>query len=105
MVAFGARVPVRGVVSLSGFMGPEDLERIEKRMGEIVKANTPFVRSEIARDEALQTFSAKGECYKAELVEAIRTARTEAYTYSYEQAQQLLAERDGAPDDSRARHG
>ncbi len=27
MVAFGARVPVRGVVSLSGFMGPEDLAR------------------------------------------------------------------------------
>ena len=27
MVAFGARVPVRGVVSLSGFMGEEDLAR------------------------------------------------------------------------------
>jgi acetyl esterase/lipase len=27
MVAFGARVPVRGVVSLSGFIGPDDLER------------------------------------------------------------------------------
>jgi dienelactone hydrolase len=27
MVAFGARVPVRGVVSLSGFMGPDDLAR------------------------------------------------------------------------------
>ncbi len=27
MVAFGARVPVRGVVSLSGFMGEEDLDR------------------------------------------------------------------------------
>ncbi len=27
MVAFGARVPVRGVVSLSGFIGPDDLTR------------------------------------------------------------------------------
>jgi dienelactone hydrolase len=27
MVAFGARVPIRGVVSLSGFMGPDDLVR------------------------------------------------------------------------------
>lgn len=27
MVAFGARVPVRGVVSLSGFIGPDDLDR------------------------------------------------------------------------------
>ena len=27
LVAYGARVPVRGVVSLSGFMGPDDLTR------------------------------------------------------------------------------
>src|SRR5512139_1566023 len=51
---------------------PEDLERIEKRMAEIVKANTPFVRSELPREEALRSFREKGEIYKAELVEAIQ---------------------------------
>ena len=50
---------------------PEDLERIEKRMAEIIKANTPFVRSEMPRDEALSSFREKGEVYKAELIEAI----------------------------------
>ena len=50
---------------------PEDLARIEKRMAEIVKANAPFVRSEMQRDEALKTFRDKGEIYKAELIEAI----------------------------------
>jgi len=50
---------------------PEDLERIEKRMAEIVKANTPFVRSEMTRDAALISFREKGEVYKAELIEAI----------------------------------
>src|SRR5690349_7102500 len=35
---------------------PEDLEAIEKRMGEVVKAGYPFVREEVSRAEALQRF-------------------------------------------------
>jgi len=58
---------------------PEDLERIEKRMAEIVKANTPFVRSELAREEALRTFREKGEVYKAELIEAIPDQAVSVY--------------------------
>jgi len=58
---------------------PEDLERIEKRMAEIIKANTPFVRSEIARDEALSAFRDKGERYKAELIEAIHDPTVSIY--------------------------
>jgi len=58
---------------------PEDLERIEKRMAEIVKANTPFVRSEMARDEALSAFREKGELYKAELIEAIHDPTVSIY--------------------------
>jgi len=58
---------------------PEDLERIEKRMAEIVKANTPFVRSEMARDEALSSFRVKGELYKAELIEAIHDPSVSLY--------------------------
>ncbi len=58
---------------------PEDLERIEKRMAEIVKANTPFVRSEQGRDEALRAFREKGEVYKAELIEAIQDPTVSLY--------------------------
>ena len=36
--------------------GPEDLEAIEKRMGEVVKADYPFVREEVSRVEAKQRF-------------------------------------------------
>ena len=36
--------------------GPEDLEAIEKRMGEVVKADYPFVREEVSRAEAKQRF-------------------------------------------------
>ncbi len=58
---------------------PEDLERIEKRMAEIIKANTPFVRSEMARDEALSAFRDKGEIYKVELIEAIHDPTVSIY--------------------------
>src|SRR6059036_2893956 len=43
---------------------PEDLERIEARMREIVAANQPFEYSETTRDEARRRFEAAGEKYK-----------------------------------------
>ncbi len=48
---------------------PEDLSTIEKRMQEIIKANAPFVRQELSRDEAIALFKEKGESYKVELIE------------------------------------
>jgi threonyl-tRNA synthetase len=50
---------------------PEDLERIEKGIAEEIKADRPFVREEIAMDEALRLFEAKGESYKVEIVRDI----------------------------------
>ncbi len=50
---------------------PEDLEKIEKRMAELVKADIPVERSVMGRDEAVAFFKGKGEAYKAELIEAI----------------------------------
>lgn len=47
---------------------PEDLEKIEKRMKELVDSNSPFVRREISRDEAIRLFGEKGEKYKVELL-------------------------------------
>jgi threonyl-tRNA synthetase len=48
---------------------PQDLERIEKRMAEIIDENLPFLREEVTKEEALKTFNGKGESYKAEHLE------------------------------------
>ncbi|MGH2694665.1 MAG: aminoacyl--tRNA ligase-related protein, partial [Actinomycetota bacterium] len=48
---------------------PEDLERIEAEMREIVKANQRFERAELERDEALELFS--DQPYKVEIIEGV----------------------------------
>jgi threonyl-tRNA synthetase len=48
---------------------PSDLEKIEKRMREIVAADCPFVRQEMSRAEAIVVFQEKDEPYKVELIQ------------------------------------
>ncbi len=48
---------------------PDDLEKIEAKMREIVKRDDAFVREEWDRDEAVKHFKDSGEKYKAELIE------------------------------------
>jgi threonyl-tRNA synthetase len=50
---------------------PEDLERIEARMAEIVAADKPFRREAVSREEARRRFEAQGEQYKVELLDDI----------------------------------
>jgi threonyl-tRNA synthetase len=50
---------------------PEDLERIEKATNEAIKADMPFVRSEVSADEALALFEGLGEKYKVEIIHDI----------------------------------
>jgi threonyl-tRNA synthetase len=50
---------------------PEDLEKIEARMHEIVDRDEPITREEWERDAAVNFFSALGETYKAEWVHEI----------------------------------
>ena len=50
---------------------PDDLEKIEEQMREIVSADEPFVREEWDRNEAIGTFSEMGESFKAELIESL----------------------------------
>src|SRR5687768_6593528 len=52
---------------------PEDLARIEKVMAEIVKANLPFERRELPRAEAIAYFRERGERFKVEILEGIRS--------------------------------
>lgn len=47
---------------------PEDLEKIEKRMLEIVAADHPFVRRDMQREDAVAIFKDRGEAYKVELL-------------------------------------
>ncbi len=47
---------------------PEDLERIETRMHEIVDRRLDFVRETWERDEAISFFEKKGEAYKAQII-------------------------------------
>ncbi len=47
---------------------PEDLEKIEKKMLEIAKADHKMERIEISRDEALKLFEDMGQDYKIELI-------------------------------------
>jgi len=48
---------------------PEDLERIEARMHEIVKRDEEITREVWNRDEAITFFKSIGEAYKAEIIE------------------------------------
>jgi threonyl-tRNA synthetase len=52
---------------------PEDLEKIEARMKQIVAADEPFVREVWDRDDAIREFTDMGEKYKAELIEGLPT--------------------------------
>ncbi len=59
----------------------EDLEKIEKKMEEIISKAYPFIRREISKEEAISLFSSKGETYKVELIQEI----DEPFVSIYEQ--------------------
>jgi threonyl-tRNA synthetase len=50
---------------------PEDLEKIEKRMDEIVKRDLPIVREVWSRDEAKRAFAELGESYKVQIIDDV----------------------------------
>ena len=61
---------------------PEDLDRIEKKMHEIVSADYPFIRREMSREEAVSFFRDKGEPYKVELLNDLPADVTDVSLYS-----------------------
>ncbi len=52
---------------------PEDLTVIEKKMREIIGRNKPFTKEVWTREKAKEVFAAKGEKYKIELIDAIKS--------------------------------
>ena len=59
---------------------PEDLQKIERVIHEIIKENLPVVRSELSKDDALKFFEEKGEKYKQELINEIKDEKVSIYT-------------------------
>ena len=54
-----------------GTFTPQDLEKIEKKISEIVQQDLPFVRKEVSKEEAAQAFREMGETYKVEHLEEL----------------------------------
>ncbi|OGK83411.1 MAG: threonine--tRNA ligase [Candidatus Rokubacteria bacterium GWC2_70_16] len=58
---------------------PEDLQRIEAKMRELVTADLPFVREEWARAEAIAYFKERDEPFKVEILEALDVPAVSVY--------------------------
>ncbi|MBW2631517.1 MAG: threonine--tRNA ligase [Deltaproteobacteria bacterium] len=61
---------------------PEDLDRIEKKMHEIVSADYPFIRRDMSREKAVSFFKDKDEQYKVELLNDLPDDVTDVSLYS-----------------------
>ncbi len=57
-----------------------DLPRIEQKMIELSRGKEPLVRREVAKEEALRTFTEKGDQYKVELISALEDGTISFYT-------------------------
>jgi len=60
---------------------PEDLEKIEKRMEEIVKRDLPIQREVWEREDAKKAFAELGETYKVQIIDEVIPAGEELSIY------------------------
>jgi len=60
---------------------PEDLEKIEKRMDEIVKRDLPIQREVWEREDAKRAFAELGETYKVQIIDDVIPAGEELSIY------------------------
>ncbi|MDZ4165392.1 MAG: threonine--tRNA ligase [Smithellaceae bacterium] len=61
---------------------PADLEKIEGRMREIIKADIPFERRGISRVDAVEVFKTRAESYKVELLNDLHQDIKQVSVYS-----------------------
>lgn len=59
---------------------PDDLSKIEARAHEIMKADRPFKRMEMPRQEAIEFFRSRGEQYKVEILQSIQDSSASLYS-------------------------
>ena len=57
-----------------------DLPAIEAKMAELARNKEPMVRREISKEEAMKTFTEKGDQYKTELISALEDGTITFYT-------------------------
>jgi threonyl-tRNA synthetase len=60
---------------------PDDLEKIENKMQEIVQGNYAFVRKELPKSEAIRFFEEEGEKYKVELISELEDEKVVLYQH------------------------
>ncbi|MBM3412561.1 MAG: threonine--tRNA ligase [Bacteroidetes bacterium] len=61
-------------------MAEDDLLLLEKKMNELAKKNSSFVRKKISKAEAIQYFAEKGDEYKLDLLEGLQDGEITFYT-------------------------
>jgi threonyl-tRNA synthetase len=59
-------------IEMAHQLTPEDLPRIEAEMRKVIGANSPFERSELPINEAIQFFKKANQSYKVEIIENLR---------------------------------
>ena len=57
-----------------------DLETIEKKMQELARQKEELIRTEVSKEEALKTFTEKGDQYKVELIQDLEEGTISFYT-------------------------
>ncbi|MBL3658249.1 threonine--tRNA ligase [Fulvivirga sediminis] len=60
-------------------LGEDDLPEIEKKMSELAKNKSQFIRKDISKDDAIQYFKEKGDEYKLELIEGLEDGKITFY--------------------------
>lgn len=58
---------------------PEDITSIEKEMENIIKKDSPFIRKEMSKTDAVRLFEGMGETYKVELIREITDETVSVY--------------------------
>ncbi|MBS1488792.1 MAG: threonine--tRNA ligase [Bacteroidetes bacterium] len=76
-VKFGIGPPIENGfyydVDLEGRpFGDEELAAVEKKMSELAKQNSVFVRKDVSKAEAIDYFTKKGDQYKLELIDGLQ---------------------------------
>lgn len=66
---------------------PEDLEKIEKQMKDIIKRDLPIVREDWQAPKAVETFNKMKENFKVEIIEDLRDNKNETVFGVYKQGE------------------
>lgn len=58
---------------------PTDLERIERKMEQIISIDTPMIREELSREDAIKLFQERDEPFKVELLREVQDQTVSVY--------------------------